>query len=103
MSEFDDADLIRHVLGDASPQLARAIEEAARQDPELAAKLEVMGYATGDVAPLPAPLPQPARWLGRHPVLKQLAIHAAVFAAGTAAGWTISAAYFQPAGSPASQ
>ena len=43
MSDFEDADLIRHVSGDAPPDLARRIDEAARKDPEIREAITFVG------------------------------------------------------------
>src|SRR4051794_4607633 len=95
MSNFDDTDLIRHVFGDAPPDLARAIEVAARQDVELAAKLEVMGWAAGELgtAAPPAPKSLPViGWRWQRFAWTVALVTICAFLAGVAAGWAISLA-----------
>ncbi len=92
MSEFTDEDVIRYVLGAASPEATAALRSRAAEDKELAATVELLSQCT----PVSfANLSQPPRRRRYSPTGARriaLALIAAFAASGLAwAGWTILA------------
>ena len=86
---ISDDDLIRYVVGEATPVTERAIRAEAATNTELAAMLELLGHCGGEVVPSASTIPVPRKHAigGRRLIL---AIAAAFAVAGISwAGWKL--------------